>query len=274
VIVDLHTHTNRSDGTLTALELLERAHSAGVQLLSITDHDTIAAYHDFDYQMLMGKIRIVPGIEFSTRWHRTGIHILGLNIDLDSDSISTATAFQANARKQRAWQISERLERAGLSDTLPGALAVAKQGAVGRPHFAQHLVDRGEVKTLSEAFKKYLGPGKAGDVKQHWAPLHQIIEWIRTSGGTPVLAHPGKYGLTHNKRNELIRDFAKSGGQGLEIISGQQDPIMTKSLAQSAETCGLYASVGSDFHQLEQPWSYLGMPLELPNTCRSVWHLW
>lgn len=274
MIVDLHTHTNRSDGTLPALELLERAHSAGVKLLSITDHDTIAAYHDLDYHSIKETIRIIPGIEFSTQWRRTGVHILGLNIDLDSDSITTATAFQINARKQRARQISERLERVGLPDTLPGALAVAKQGAVGRPHFAQHLVDRGEVKTLSEAFKKYLGHGKAGDVKQHWAPFDQIIEWIRAGGGTPVLAHPGKYGLTHNKRNALIEDFARSGGQGLEVISGQQDPMMTKSLAKSAEAYGLYASVGSDFHQLERPWSYLGMPLELPDICRSVWQLW
>lgn len=274
MIVDLHTHTNRSDGALPALELLQYAHTAGIELLSITDHDTIAAYRDLEHDPVKPTLTLIPGIEFSTEWRHTGVHVLGLNVDLASDAIRTATVFQIDAREQRAARIAERLERAGISDTLPGALTIAKWGVVGRPHFAQHLVDRGAVKTQSEAFRKYLGAGKAGDVKQHWASFDQIIERIRDGGGSPVLAHPGKYGLTRSKRNALIEDFARSGGQGLEVISGQQDPMLTQSLAASAQTHGLFGSVGSDFHQLEQPWARLGMPLGLPQACRPVWETW
>ena len=274
MIADLHTHTNRSDGALPALELLQHAESAGVELISITDHDTIAAYRDLENDPITRSLTVIPGIEFSTEWRHTGVHILGLNVDLKSDAIRTATAFQMDARGQRAARIAERLDRAGIADTLPGASAIAQEGVVGRPHFAQHLVDRGVVKTLAEAFRKYLGAGKVGDVKQHWAKFAQIIEWIRDSGGIPVLAHPGKYGLTRSKRNALIEDFEHSGGQGLELISGRQDPMLTQSLVASAETYGLYASVGSDFHQLGQPWARLGMPLALPKACRPVWESW
>ncbi len=274
MIVDLHTHTNRSDGTLPPVELLQHAAAAGIELLSITDHDTIAAYRDIELVPTTKALTVIPGVEFSTEWQRTGVHILGLNVDLSSDAIRTSTVFQIDARKQRAARIAERLDRAGIADTLAGAAAIAKWGAIGRPHFAQHLVERGVVKTLAEAFRKYLGAGKAGDVKQHWASFDQIIEWIRDSGGTPVLAHPGKYGLTRSKRNALIKDFQRSGGQGLELISGQQDPMLTESLATTAENLGLYASVGSDFHQLGQPWARLGMHLGLPKACRPVWECW
>jgi predicted metal-dependent phosphoesterase TrpH len=274
MIVDLHTHTNRSDGTLSAIELLQGAVDAGIELLSITDHDTIAAYQDLEVDLTKQSLTIVPGIEFSTKWRTTGVHVLGLNIDLASDAIDAATKFQLDARRLRAERIAERLERAGLADTLPGAMAIAKWGAVGRPHFARHLVDRGVVKNTSEAFKKYLGAGKAGDVKQHWASFEQIIEWIRASGGTPVLAHPGKYGLSRTKRIALIEDFRRYGGQAIEVISGQQDPMLTQSLTATATEHGLLASCGSDFHRVGQPWARLGMPLSLPAACRPVWETW
>lgn len=274
MIVDLHTHTNRSDGTLTARDLLQHANEAGIELLSITDHDTIAAYQDLDGDQTVHSPAIIPGIEFSTVWRRTGVHILGLNVDLASDALKTATTYQIDARELRAAQIAERLERVGIPDTLAGARSIAQWGAVGRPHFARHLVERQVVKTTSEAFNKYLGAGKVGDVKQHWATFEQIIEWILGSGGTPVLAHPGKYGLTRTKRIALIEDFHRCGGQALEIISGQQDPALTHSLAATAKAYGLAASCGSDFHQLGQPWARLGMPLSLPHECRPVWDSW
>ena len=276
MIVDLHTHTNRSDGTLSALELLQHATTAGIELLSITDHDTVSAYQDLNLNLKRNDEtpKIVAGVEFSTEWRKIGVHVLGLNVDLASDAIHTATAFQTSARERRAIQIAERLERAGIPDTLPGAMAIAKWGAVGRPHFARHLVERQVVKNMSEAFRKYLGAGKAGDVKQHWASLPQIIEWIRDSGGSAVLAHPGKYGLTRTKRIALIEEFHRDGGHGLEIISGQQEPMLTQTLTANAAAHGLYASIGSDFHQPGQPWARLGMPLNLPRECRPVWDQW
>ena len=129
-------------------------------------------------------------------------------------------------------------------------------------------------RTLPQAFRKFLGAGKAGDVKQHWAPFAQIIDWIRDSGGTAVLAHPGKYGLTRTRRLALVEEFCRLGGQGIEVISGLQDPRLTQSLAEAASVHDLLAACGSDFHRPGQSWAQLGMPLTLPPNCRPVWDAW
>jgi predicted metal-dependent phosphoesterase TrpH len=273
MIADLHTHTNASDGQLNAQELAAQAAALGIDVLSITDHDTVDADRSIAANA-PGLPRIVPGIELSTQWSNCGIHVLGLNIDLGSDALATAIAYQGHARMQRAEQIAGRFERAGVFGTLEGAQMIAGKLIVGRPHFAQYLVDSGHVKDAAQAFRRYLGAGKIGDVKQHWATLTTIIDWIRASGGTAVLAHPGKYGLTRARRTALIEEFKKLGGQGLEIVSGRQDPALTDALAAAAKAHGLLASAGSDFHQPGQPWARLGMPLDLPRGTRPVWEAW
>lgn len=273
MIVDLHTHTNASDGALTPHDLLHQAAKAGIGLLSITDHDTVAGYRELETPA-NGALRLVPGIEFSTLWRKIGVHVLGLNIDPASAAIHAATAHQQRARLLRAERIAARLERCGVADALAGALAIAGPSTVGRPHFARYLVNTAIVKDTEQAFKKYLGRGKAGDVKQYWAPLGQIIDWIRDSGGTAVLAHPGKYGLTQSQRVKLIEAFRRLGGQAIEVISGRQDPMLTQSLAANASASKLLAACGSDFHEPGRPWARLGMPLTLPPQCRPVWDCW
>jgi len=273
MIADLHTHTTASDGSLDPAELCVQAAAAGIELLSITDHDTVDAFAGLKFDRPAAP-RIAPGVEFSTQWEGCGIHVLGLNIDPASDAIAAATEFQAEARLHRAAQIAERLERLGARNVLGGAQAIAGRRTVGRPHIAQHLVESGFVKDPAQAFNRYLGAGKIGDVKQHWAPLETIIAWIRAAGGIAVLAHPGKYGLTRTRRNKLIAAFTAHGGQGLEVISGQQDPALTAALAAAANAHGLLASAGSDFHRPKQAWARLGMPLNLPPDCRPVWDRW
>ncbi|MGR9091457.1 MAG: PHP domain-containing protein [Gammaproteobacteria bacterium] len=273
MIVDLHTHTNASDGSLNATELLQQATAAGVELLSITDHDTLDAYATLPARDPKAP-QLIGGIELSTEWRGCGIHVLGLNVGLSSDAMRAATTFQCHARAQRAEKIAERLEQIGVERALAGARTYANGGQIGRPHFARHLVASGFVKDFGQAFRKFLGAGKIGDVKQHWAPLERIVGWIRDSGGTAVLAHPGRYGLTHTRRNALITDFAATGGTGLEIISGRQEPSLTATLATTAGKLGLLASCGSDFHHPGQPWARIGMPVTLPSDCRPVWETW
>ncbi|MFT4560923.1 MAG: putative metal-dependent phosphoesterase TrpH [Gammaproteobacteria bacterium] len=272
-VIDLHSHSDKSDGALCPNELLQHAAAAGVEVLSITDHDTLAAYPDVE-QAAGSVPQLIPGVEFSTEWRKTGIHVLGLNIDLTSAAIEQATSIQAKARLARAEQIAAGLERLGVPDPLAGALTFAGKSAIGRPHFANYLVECGFVKDVGQAFRKYLGAGKVGDVKQHWSSLEQIISWIRDAGGTAVIAHPGKYGLTRTRRVALIEDFKQLGGGGIEVISGHQDAPLTASLAASASAAGLLASCGSDFHRPGQPWARLGMPLDLPAECKPVWDAW
>lgn len=269
MIFDLHSHTLLSDGELSPAELIARAAEKQVNVLSITDHDTIDAYAQATG--LNGKIELVPGIEFSTQWEKMGVHILGLNIDLDSESIKAGVRFQTEARLERARRIGERLEKKGILNAFDGASGLSKGAYIGRPHFARFLVENGNAKSIKDAFKYFMGDGKVGDVRQHWADLPQIVQWIRDSNGIPVLAHPLKYKLTATRLKRLLTCFIQAGGQGMEVISGQQLPQTTAAMAHLCETMKLLASCGSDFHQPGRPWAELGSFTKLPSRLVPVW---
>jgi len=269
MIFDLHSHTTFSDGALTPRVLVLRAIEKQVEALAITDHDTVDAYQDLG---TTGKrLRLVHGVEFSTQWESIGIHVIGLNIDLSSDSIRAGTQFQADARMTRALRIASNLEKMGIPDAFAGAMRFSAGSYIGRPHFAQYLVSTGKVKTIEAAFKKYLGDGKPGDVKQHWAGLSQIIQWIRDANGIPVLAHPLKYKITRSKLKRLLDSFIQAGGQGMEVVSGQQAPHQTAEMARLCELKNLLASCGSDFHSPGSQWGELGAFAPLPGYVTPVW---
>ena len=269
MIFDLHSHTTFSDGVLTPQELINRAIQKGVDALAITDHDTLDAYSEVP--LAEERIRLIPGIELSTQWGSAGIHVLGLNVDLNSDSIKTAARIQSDTRLERARRISTNLEKKGIKDAFNGASKLSVGGYIGRPHFAQHLINIGKADSMQTAFKKYMGDGKTGDVKNHWAEMPQIIQWIRDAKGIAVLAHPLKYKLTRTRLKRLLDSFIEAGGQGMEVVSGQQTPQQTRDMAQLCEQMKLLASCGSDFHVPDKPWAELGKFSNLPNNVQPVW---
>jgi hypothetical protein len=273
MIFDLHCHTTHSDGALTPPELVARAAAMGVDLLSITDHDTLGAWPAARRAAaaLPAAPRLVPGIEFSTQWETMGVHVLGLNVDPGSDAMETGVRFQTGARMERARRIGERLAKQGIAGAFAGAAALSSGGYIGRPQFARHLVAIGKAASVEDAFKRYLGDGLMGDIREHWANLPQVVEWIRAAGGVAVLAHPLKYKLTRSKLKRLLADFMGAGGEGLEVVSGQQQLQQTASLAKLCEQLGLLASCGSDFHEPGNPWSELGRYRALPDYLAPVW---
>lgn len=268
-MIDLHTHTTASDGALAPQALIEAACAAGITMLSITDHDVIDAYADLD---IPDTLTLIRGIEFST-WHaRAGVHIVGLNIAFDNDQLSHVIERQSQARQIRAERIAQRLAKRGIADALTGAARHAGNGAIGRPHFAAYLVEIHAAASIEQAFKKYLG--RDGGIIDVWAPMPEIIAAIHAAGGSAVLAHPAKYGLTRSGLERLVRAFATAGGAAIEVISGMQRPELTRDLANLAARFQLAASIGSDFHQPGQPWAQLGRLPELPIDCRPVWESW
>lgn len=273
VIFDLHSHSNQSDGILSPQALLSRAKQRGVKVLALTDHDTIAGLAAARQAADEHDLVLINGIEFSSRWGKGGVHILGLGIDLTNPVLLDAIEAQQQARADRASAISERLRKSGFPGALAGAKAIAVDAPVGRPHFAQYLVNIGAVNTISSAFKKYLGAGKPADVKYQWPDMRTVIEWIHEAKGVVVLAHPCKYELTRSKMCALIGDFAAAGGDAIEVISGQQASGVADDLARIATANGLSASCGSDFHMPDQPWQDLGNFGKLPPHCRPVWQL-
>jgi predicted metal-dependent phosphoesterase TrpH len=272
MIFDLHTHTDASDGALSPPELVHLAQERQVGCLAITDHDTLGAYERLDPGEFQA-MQIIVGIELSTAWQRHNIHIIGLNIDPKNPTLLQGIKAQQEARVLRASQIARRLVNTGIDDPLPAVRKIAGTGMIGRPHFAQHLVDIGHVKNLNAAFRKYLGNGKIGDVKQCWAELPNVVSWIRAAGGTPVLAHPTKYGMTWTKLRALLDDFKDSGGQAIEVVCGSQETSVTKKLADLANDFKFAASCGSDFHQASS-WSSPGKFQPLPDSVTKVWDLW
>jgi len=273
LIYDLHCHSTCSDGILSPSELVSRAKSKGVDVLALTDHDSIAGLAEARVAAQACGLDLINGIEFSCQWGSRGVHVVGLGLNVDSPELLAVIEGQAQRRAERNEVIAKKLAKAGFPGALEGVKKLATEAAIGRPHFAQFLVDQGHVKSSNQAFKKYLGAGKIGDVKNIWPDLDEVIDWIHAGGGQAVLAHPNKYKLTRTKLRALCADFAEYGGVAIEVVSGKQAPGVAEDMVRIASEFGLLASCGSDFHQPD-PWQELGSSSRLPPGSDPVWKDW
>ncbi|MFC0073968.1 PHP domain-containing protein [Samsonia erythrinae] len=272
-LYDLHSHTTASDGMLTPAALVNRAVERQVNVLAITDHDTIAGLEDaqraIEQQAL--PLRLIPGVEVSTLWENHEIHIVGLGMEIAHPALSSLLQQQALFRQQRAEQIALRLEKARIPDALSGAQQLATGGQITRAHFARYLIAQGMATNMNQVFKKYLAKGKTGYVPPQWCSIPQAIEAIHRAGGVSVLAHPGRYDLTAKWLKRLLTTFADNGGVAMEVAQCQQAPDERTQLGRYARDFNLMASQGSDFH-MPCAWIELGRKLWLPADVEPVWH--
>ncbi len=275
MLFDLHSHTTASDGRFSPAELVKRAVDFRVQVLAITDHDTVAGIEPAKQAVIEADLplHIVNGIEISTVWQNKDIHIVGLNIDLDSPELNALIAQQAERRDMRAEQIAERLEKNRMPGALEGAKALAGDVPLTRAHFARWMVEQGHVKNMQAVFKKYLTRGNPGYVPPNWCTIAEAVDVIHKAGGQAVIAHPGRYKLTAKWLKRLLEAFKEAGGDGMEIVQPQQSPVERRQLADYAIHYGLLVSQGSDFHY-PSPWLELGRNLYLPKGCEGIWEGW
>ena len=273
--IDLHSHTYCSDGVLSPADLVARAVEKGVDVLAITDHDTVRgladAHKTISEQNL--ALKLINGVEISTSWQQLEIHIVGLNINPDCPQFLARLDTQRQARVARAEEMARRLAKNQIPDVLPAVLKLANGAALTRTHFARHLISIGKASTMDGVFKKYLGRGKIGYVPNNWVEMHEAISWIHDAGGVAVLAHPLKYKLTTKWVKRLAEQFAAAGGDAIEIISPQQTPVQKRELWALCQLHGLTASVGSDFHQ-PTTWNDIGKNLYLTDDVTPVWANW
>lgn len=269
--IDLHTHSNCSDGALTPAELVAHAAAAGVQFLALTDHDSTegleaarTAAHEF-------RVGLVPGVEISSSWRAQAIHVLGLWIDPASATLRALLRSQAELRRARIRSICARLDKARLPGEALLAAVQAQPGIPTRSHLAVAMVAAGHVARIDEAFRKYLNKGKPGHVPIAWPALPEVIGAILAAGGVAVLAHPGRYALSGGARQRLITDFTAAGGAALEIISGGNGAQHVEASTVLALKYGLAGSVGSDFHSPQYAWNPLGRSRKLPDCITPVW---
>lgn len=274
IVADLHCHSIYSDGALTPKDLVAKAIVSGVKIFSLTDHDTVSGSILLRNEAIASGIQIIDGIELSVRWKKHDIHILGLNIDIESKDLLHLINQQIEARISRAQQISSILESTGINHVFKKACELAGHERVGRPHLAQVLINEGIVGDMAQAFKRYLGRGKIAYIPTEWLSIEESVKGINVSGGTAVIAHPLKYKLTRTKLNELIREFKMVGGQGIEVVSGDMTTQEISEMAGICEKYELYASTGSDFHSPEYSRIGLGRQPALPLNCKPVWEQW
>jgi 3',5'-nucleoside bisphosphate phosphatase len=269
--IDLHTHSNCSDGSLSPAALIERAASAGVEVLALTDHDTIAGIDEAQRAASRLALRLVPGVEISAAWAAQSIHVLGLWIDPASPELRSVLHAQGELRRVRMRKICARLEKLKLPGAELLAAVESNPGLPTRAHLAAAMVAGGHVETHEAAFRKYLSKGKAAHFAAEWPALEAVVGWIRAAGGVASLAHPARYALSAGARRRLLADFAAAGGTSLEVVTGSNGAQDVDTCAALAVQHGLLGSVGSDFHSPQAAWNPLGRSLKLPDCVTPVW---
>ena len=273
--LDLHSHTKCSDGGLLPQELVDRAVNFQLEILAITDHDTVAALdiaNDYIVEQNI-PLTLVNGIEISTAWQGFEIHIVGLNIDKNSPELSQLIVHQQQAREDRATAMGEKLQKCGFNDIYNQAKKISGDGSITRAHFAKVLVREGHVGAMQKAFDKYIGKGQRAFVKPNWCSIEEAVTAIHAAGGSAVMAHPVRYGLSTKWLRRLVVDFKENGGDGLEIVLPQMGKEQRKLMISFCLEYNLKASMGSDFHYPSK-WSDLGRNLTMPEQVIPIWQNW
>jgi len=271
VCYDLHSHSTASDGTLAPVALLERARDAGVDVLALTDHDTLAGITEADAAARAVGLSLISGVEISVSWRHMTLHVLGLNVSTAHQPLIDGLAELQAYRIWRAEEIARKLEKHGIPGALAGAWEYCKGDILSRTHFAHFLVGAGRAASVRDVFRRFLVRGKPGYVGGQWVSMEDALRWITDAGGLPVIAHPARYGLTRTKLNRLVDEFKEAGGVGIEVVSGSHSRDETLHMAAVARTCELFASCGSDYHGPEKPWVELGRLRVLPDGCTPIW---
>ena len=271
--VDLHSHSTASDGRLTPAELVRRAVAQRVDVLALTDHDTVAGIGEAEAVIAAENlpVRLIHGIELSTSWDALEIHVVGLHINAESTELMAAIASQEEARVARGIEMGRRLAKQRIDGAYEGALALANGASLTRAHFARYLLEAGHCARQQKAFDHYIGRGGKAYVPHQWMSIAEAVQVIHASGGLAVLAHPGRYKLSTKWLKRLLQLFKEAGGDAMEVSLPQQSPQERANLGLWCREHQLLASVGSDFHA-PTSWQELGRNLWLPKDVTPVWH--
>ena len=257
-MIDLHCHSTYSDGSYAPAELVDMGRAAGLSGLALTDHDCMKGIPEFLEAGKGGAMRLVPGIELSVDCEGGQMHMLGYWMDPQNDELNAQLEWVRDGRAMRNRKILENLNGLGFAMTWDEVLAAAGDGVVGRPHFAQVMIDKGYAKEKREAFDLWLGDGKPGYADRPRLTAERAIALVRGAGGVAVLAHPFTLRIGKEKMGELVGHLADCGLGGMECYYSEHSADLTKEFLALAEAKGLVATGGSDFHGEMSPGVSLG----------------
>jgi predicted metal-dependent phosphoesterase TrpH len=242
--IDLHTHTTASDGVLTPAELVSEANRRGISVLGVTDHDTVDGLDAVEAAAIGLDIAVVPGVELSTTVDVGEYHLLGYYIDRDDATFVDTLHDLARSRVRRVRQMLDQLQALGYAVEPDRVLADAESGSIGRPHVARELMRLGVVKTVSEAFDRFLKQGRPGFVPREAFAPEDAIALVLANGGIPVLAHP----FSTRDPEAALERLVPAGLRGVEVFYASYSESQRVLLAGLAQQFGLLMTGGSDYH--------------------------
>lgn len=273
--IDLHVHSNCSDGTLSPTELVNLALEISLKAFALTDHDTIAGIEEARQAASGTGLEVIPGIEFSTSYEGKDVHVLGLGID-DQDALfqEQLEAFQ-NSRKLRNDKMIALLQKAGISISREIMEELYPDAVWTRAHFAAYLLQNGYVSSMDEAFTRFLGDHAPCFVPREKVTPYQAIDLIHQAGGKAILAHPLLYGLSREKLDLLVSRMKKAGADGIEAIYSSNRAGEENAMRQLAAKYQLKITGGSDFHGANKPKIHLGTGKGNLKISYDIWkNLW
>ncbi len=258
--IDLHTHSLKSDGSMTPAEVVREAKRAGLSAIALSDHDTVDGIREAMEEGKKIGVEVVPAIEFSVL-SETETHILGYYIDPENPELLKVLQEVVDLRIQRNYVTTQRLNELGFDITLEEVRALAPNNFVGRAHFARVMLDKGYIKSVKEGFDKYMSVGKYVYCEQQRLSAREAVELITKCGGLSFLAHPHLTKLSDDRLNEFLRELKGYGLSGLEGYYTDYTPEMQEKYQQLAKDMGLMISGGTDFHAQMKPHISIGTGL-------------
>lgn len=257
-IVDLHVHSNRSDGSISPSELVDLAVEKGLSAFALTDHDTVdgipEALSRARYWSQKGvQIEVIPGIEFSTEYMGKDIHIVGIDIDYEADFFKQSLTDFVNARIERNIKMCKNLQKAGIDISYEKLMGEYHGSVITRAHYARFLHDHGYTSSMKEAFERYVGDHTKYFVPREKVTPVQAVELVLKAGGIPILAHPVIYGLGKTALDTLVSELKAAGLIGIEAVYSTYTPSDERDIKALALKHDLAISGGSDFHGKAKP---------------------
>ena len=260
-MIDLHTHSSASDGTLSPAGIAGECAQRGLRWAALTDHDTVAGVPAFMAACAKSGCEGVPGVEVSASWHGGSLHVVGLFVDPANAKLESLLSIIRENRGIRNQQMITRLQARNMDISLAEVTAEAGGQVVGRPHVASVLVRKGYCQTYREVFDQWLGTGKPAYIRRFLPLPTEAIDTIHAAGGVAVMAHPfgNPNGTAVNKVRKMLKTLVPIGLDGLEVYYSDHTPAETAQARQLAEDFGLLMSGGSDFHGDRNPGVELGV---------------
>ncbi len=257
-VIDLHTHSTCSDGSMSPRELVRHAAEKGISAIALSDHDSVAGVKDAMDEGKKVGVEVVPAIEFSVQ-SATETHILGYYIDIDHPLLKEALEGVMDARNRRTLNTCQKLNDLGFNVTMEEAYAIAPSGLIGRAHFARIMMEKGYISSVKEGFDKWLGVGKPAYDSSQALTARQAVELIKNIGGYSYVAHPHLIRISDDELRAFLTDLKKYGLCGIEGYYNEYTPEMQEKFQSMAKELGLKISGGTDFHAKMKPHIEIGI---------------